>query len=94
MLAGTALGHGSLSVFDRLNLLCDSSVSLFPPSSLQITLGFSPIGGMLQTGARKFPVTYFLVNCTAIDWLHAWQQEAPCSVSRRFTEETQVLFEA
>lgn len=91
MLAGTALGHGSLSVFDRLNLLCDSSVSLFPPSSLQITLGFSPIGGTLQTGARKFPA---IVNYTAIDWLHAWQQEAPCSVSRRFIEETQVLFEA
>ncbi|XP_023387296.1 dynein heavy chain 11, axonemal, partial [Pteropus vampyrus] len=52
---------------------------------LKIILCFSPVGHTLRIRARKFPA---IVNCTAIDWFHAWPQEALVSVSRRFIEET------
>ncbi|XP_062957128.1 dynein axonemal heavy chain 11 [Cynocephalus volans] len=52
---------------------------------LKIILCFSPVGPTLRVRARKFPA---IVNCTAIDWFHAWPQEALVSVSRRFIEET------
>uniref|UniRef100_A0A8C5KUF0 Dynein axonemal heavy chain 11 n=1 Tax=Jaculus jaculus TaxID=51337 RepID=A0A8C5KUF0_JACJA len=51
---------------------------------LKIIFCFSPVGHTLRVRARKFPA---LVNCTAIDWFHAWPQEALVSVSRRFIEE-------
>ncbi|XP_076978309.1 dynein axonemal heavy chain 11 isoform X2 [Tamandua tetradactyla] len=51
---------------------------------LKIILCFSPVGHTLRDRARKFPA---LVSCTAIDWFHAWPQEALLSVSRRFIEE-------
>uniref|UniRef100_A0A8P0S8H0 Dynein axonemal heavy chain 11 n=1 Tax=Canis lupus familiaris TaxID=9615 RepID=A0A8P0S8H0_CANLF len=53
---------------------------------LKIILCFSPVGHTLRGRARKFPA---IVNCTAIDWFHAWPQEALVSVSRRFIEETE-----
>nr|XP_020748715.1 dynein heavy chain 11, axonemal isoform X1 [Odocoileus virginianus texanus] len=52
---------------------------------LKIVLCFSPVGHALRSRARKFPA---LVNCTAVDWFHAWPQEALVTVSRRFMEET------
>uniref|UniRef100_A0AC11AZA8 Dynein axonemal heavy chain 11 n=1 Tax=Ovis aries TaxID=9940 RepID=A0AC11AZA8_SHEEP len=52
---------------------------------LKIILCFSPVGHTLRSRARKFPA---LVNCTAVDWFHAWPQEALVTVSRRFIEET------
>ncbi|PNJ55828.1 DNAH11 isoform 5 [Pongo abelii] len=52
---------------------------------LKIILCFSPVGHTLRVRAWKFPA---IVNCTAIDWFHAWPQEALVSVSRRFIEET------
>ncbi|XP_015413618.1 PREDICTED: dynein heavy chain 11, axonemal [Myotis davidii] len=51
---------------------------------LKVILCFSPVGHTLRVRARKFPA---IVNCTAIDWFHAWPQEALVSVSRRFIEE-------
>ncbi|XP_038934021.1 dynein axonemal heavy chain 11 isoform X4 [Rattus norvegicus] len=51
---------------------------------LKMVFCFSPVGHTLRVRARKFPA---LVNCTAIDWFHAWPQEALVSVSRRFIEE-------
>ncbi|XP_045053259.2 dynein axonemal heavy chain 11 isoform X2 [Desmodus rotundus] len=51
---------------------------------LKVILCFSPVGHTLRARARKFPA---IVNCTAIDWFHAWPQEALVSVSRRFIEE-------
>ncbi|XP_066096637.1 dynein axonemal heavy chain 11 isoform X2 [Saccopteryx bilineata] len=51
---------------------------------LKVILCFSPVGHTLRLRARKFPA---IVNCTAIDWFHAWPQEALVSVSRRFIEE-------
>ncbi|XP_058534261.1 dynein axonemal heavy chain 11 [Ochotona princeps] len=52
---------------------------------LKLTLCFSPVGHTLRVRARKFPA---IINCTAIDWFHAWPQEALVSVSRKFIEET------
>lgn len=51
---------------------------------LKMVFCFSPVGHTLRVRARKFPA---IVNCTAIDWFHAWPQEALISVSRRFIEE-------
>ncbi|KAG5833962.1 hypothetical protein ANANG_G00281510 [Anguilla anguilla] len=48
---------------------------------LKVVLCFSPVGFTLRTRARKFPA---LVNCTAIDWFHAWPQQALRSVSSTF----------
>ncbi|XP_029423391.1 dynein heavy chain 11, axonemal [Nannospalax galili] len=53
---------------------------------LKIVFCFSPVGHTLRVRARKFPA---IVNCTAIDWFHAWPQEALVSVSRWFIEEIQ-----
>ncbi|KAB0376184.1 hypothetical protein FD755_012827 [Muntiacus reevesi] len=53
---------------------------------LKIILCFSPVGPTLRSRARKFPA---LVNCTAVDWFHAWPREALVTVSRRFLEETE-----
>ncbi|XP_066544120.1 dynein axonemal heavy chain 11 [Amia ocellicauda] len=50
---------------------------------LKVVLCFSPVGFTLRTRARKFPA---LVNCTAIDWFHAWPQVALQSVSSTFIE--------
>ncbi|KAM5306863.1 dynein axonemal heavy chain 17 isoform 1-T1 [Glossophaga mutica] len=53
---------------------------------LKVILCFSPVGSVLRVRARKFPA---VVNCTAIDWFHAWPQDALVSVSARFLEETE-----
>ncbi|KAG9349499.1 hypothetical protein JZ751_027944, partial [Albula glossodonta] len=50
---------------------------------LKVVLCFSPVGFTLRTRARKFPA---LVNCTAINWFHAWPQLALQSVSSTFIE--------
>ncbi|KAM4626866.1 dynein axonemal heavy chain 11-like [Discoglossus pictus] len=50
---------------------------------LKVVLCFSPVGFTLRARARKFPA---LVNCTAIDWFHAWPQAALQSVSSSFIE--------
>ncbi|EPY83258.1 dynein heavy chain 11, axonemal [Camelus ferus] len=51
---------------------------------LKIILCFSPVGHRLRARACKFPA---LVNCTAVDWFHAWPREALVTVSRRFIDE-------
>ncbi|KAJ8253035.1 hypothetical protein GJAV_G00208400 [Gymnothorax javanicus] len=50
---------------------------------LKVVLCFSPVGFTLRTRARKFPA---LVNCTAIDWFHAWPEQALRSVSSSFIQ--------
>lgn len=62
----------------------DLSPLTLTPLSPQMVFCFSPVGHTLRVRARKFPA---IVNCTAIDWFHAWPQEALISVSRRFIEE-------
>ncbi|XP_053153093.1 dynein axonemal heavy chain 9 isoform X3 [Hemicordylus capensis] len=53
---------------------------------LKVALCFSPVGNKLRIRSRKFPA---IVNCTAIDWFHAWPQEALESVSLRFLQGTE-----
>ena len=48
---------------------------------LHVVLAFSPVGDTLRTRARKFPA---LVNCTVINWFHAWPKEALYSVGRNY----------
>ncbi|KAF9414328.1 hypothetical protein HW555_007725, partial [Spodoptera exigua] len=55
---------------------------------LKVILCFSPVGATLRVRARKFPS---LVNCTAINWFHAWPKEALRSVSKRFLAEVESL---
>lgn len=53
---------------------------------LKVVLCFSPVGSTLRVRARKFPA---IVNCTSIDWFHAWPHDALCSVSYRFLNEAE-----
>ncbi|KAE8580906.1 hypothetical protein XENTR_v10024588 [Xenopus tropicalis] len=55
---------------------------------LKIVLCFSPVGFTLRARARKFPA---LVNCTAIDWFHAWPDAALQSVSSSFIQRLEGL---
>ncbi|XP_018092353.2 dynein heavy chain 11, axonemal-like [Xenopus laevis] len=55
---------------------------------LKIVLCFSPVGFTLRARARKFPA---LVNCTAIDWFHAWPDIALQSVSSSFIQRLECL---
>ncbi|XP_033023836.1 dynein heavy chain 11, axonemal-like [Lacerta agilis] len=55
---------------------------------LKVVLCFSPVGFTLRARARKFPA---LVNCTAIDWFHAWPLAALQSVSTSFIDKMDLL---
>ncbi|GLG98379.1 Putative dynein heavy chain [Gryllus bimaculatus] len=55
---------------------------------MKVVLCFSPVGSTLRVRARKFPA---VVNCTSLDWFHAWPQVALESVSGRFVEEIPTL---
>merc|ERR1719272_2874629 len=49
--------------------------------NLHMSLCFSPVGDAMRNRARKFPA---LINCTVIDWFHAWPEEALLSVAAKF----------
>uniref|UniRef100_A0A667Y5V4 Dynein axonemal heavy chain 11 n=1 Tax=Myripristis murdjan TaxID=586833 RepID=A0A667Y5V4_9TELE len=51
---------------------------------LKVMLCLSPVGSTLRVRASRFPA---LVNCTTINWFHAWSSEALQSVSHRFIQE-------
>ncbi|XP_064397591.1 dynein beta chain, ciliary-like isoform X3 [Halichondria panicea] len=55
---------------------------------LKVVLCFSPVGATLRVRSRKFPA---IVNCTSIDWFHAWPDEALMSVSTRFLSEVELI---
>jgi dynein heavy chain len=46
-----------------------------------MSLCFSPVGDAFRNRAKKFPA---LINCTVIDWFHAWPEEALLSVASKF----------
>lgn len=49
--------------------------------NLHIGLCFSPVGVTFRIRARMFPG---LINCTQIDWFHAWPRDALIDVANRF----------
>ena len=50
-------------------------------SNLHIVLAMSPVGESLRTRCRFYPG---LVNCTTIDWFHAWPADALTAVGKKF----------
>jgi dynein heavy chain len=52
--------------------------------NLHMALCFSPVGDAFRQRSRKFPA---LVNCTVIDWFHAWPESALLSVARKFLQD-------
>jgi dynein heavy chain len=49
--------------------------------NLHMGLCFSPVGDTFRFRARQFPA---LINCTSIDWFHAWPRDALVGVAQRF----------
>lgn len=49
--------------------------------NLHMGLCFSPVGDAFRFRARQFPA---LINCTTIDWFHAWPRDALVGVAERF----------
>ena len=47
--------------------------------NLHVVLAFSPVGDDFRNRAMRFPA---LVNCTVIDWFHAWPVTALLKVAR------------
>uniref|UniRef100_A0A7S4DG85 AAA+ ATPase domain-containing protein n=1 Tax=Lotharella globosa TaxID=91324 RepID=A0A7S4DG85_9EUKA len=52
--------------------------------NIHMVIALSPIGESFRNRLRMFPS---LVNCTTIDWFHAWPTEALESVAKVFLEE-------
>ena len=55
--------------------------------NLHMALCFSPVGDAFRQRSRKFPA---LVNCTVIDWFHAWPEVALLSVARKFLADVEI----
>lgn len=49
--------------------------------NLHMGLCFSPVGDAFRFRARQFPG---LINCTSIDWFHAWPRDALVGVAKKF----------
>jgi len=49
--------------------------------NLHMSLCFSPVGDAFRNRAKKFPA---IINCTVIDWFHAWPEDALLSVASKF----------
>ena len=49
--------------------------------NIHVVMCMSPIGAEFRNRLRMFPA---LVNCTTIDWFHAWPKDALRSVATRF----------
>ena len=50
-------------------------------SKLHIIFCMSPVGDKMRNWCRKFPA---LINCSVIDWVHSWPEDALRSVANRF----------
>lgn len=53
-------------------------------NKLHVILCFSPVGDQFRVWCRKFPA---VINCTVIDWFHAWPKDALISVAQRFLKD-------
>jgi dynein heavy chain len=49
--------------------------------NLHIVFCMSPVGEKMRVWCRKFPA---LINCSVIDWVHSWPEDALKSVAMRF----------
>jgi len=47
--------------------------------NLHISMTMNPIGEEFRTRMRNFPS---IINCSAIDWFHAWPEEALLEVAK------------
>ena len=56
-------------------------------ANMHTILCFSPVGDAFRIRARKFPG---LINCSMIDYFHAWPKEALISVATRYLIETEL----
>jgi len=56
-------------------------------TNLHVVLAFSPVGQTFRVRARRFPA---IINCTSIDFFHAWPREALISVANRFLDEVEL----
>jgi len=59
--------------------------------NMHLVFTMSPVGDNMRNWCRKFPA---LINCSAIDWVHAWPEEALKSVAMRFLVEVPDVSEA
>jgi dynein heavy chain len=55
--------------------------------NIHVVLAFSPVGDTFRNRLRMYPS---LVNCTTIDWFHAWPTEALNSVAQRFLKDVDI----
>jgi len=55
--------------------------------NLHMSLCFSPVGDAFRNRAKKFPA---LVNCTVIDWFHAWPEDALLSVATKLLADVEM----
>ena len=49
--------------------------------NMHLVFCMSPVGDHFRNWCRKFPA---LINCSVIDWVHSWPEEALKSVAQRF----------
>ena len=56
-------------------------------ANLHVVLCFSPVGEVFRVRCRKFPG---IINCTVIDWFHAWPHDALVSVAKRFMQDMEL----
>jgi dynein heavy chain len=52
--------------------------------NVRTVMCFSPVGNTFRTRCRRFPS---LINCSSIDWFHAWPRDALVSVAASFLDE-------
>jgi len=55
--------------------------------NLHMALCFSPVGDAFRNRAKKFPA---LINCSVIDWFHAWPEDALLSVAQKFLNDVEM----
>ena len=51
---------------------------------LHVVFCMSPVGDKMRNWCRKFPA---LINCSVIDWVHSWPEDALRSVAMRFIKD-------
>ena len=55
--------------------------------NLHMSLCFSPVGDAFRNRAKKFPA---IINCSVIDWFHAWPEDALLSVASKFLADVEM----